>query len=42
MAGSPSINPTSRWDQDSYAGGSTDPVIVSWPAKSKDRGAIRS
>jgi arylsulfatase len=38
MAGN---SPLKRWKQDTHAGGNTDPFIVSWPAKIKDRGAIR-
>jgi len=34
--------PLKRWKQDTHAGGNTDPIIVSWPAKIKDRGAIRN
>ena len=39
MAGN---SPLKRWKQDTYAGGNTDPFIVSWPAKIKDGGAIRN
>ena len=34
--------PLKRWKQDTHAGGNTDPFIVSWPAKIKDGGAIRT
>ena len=34
--------PLKRWKQDTHAGGNTDPFIVSWPAKIKDVGAIRT
>ncbi len=34
--------PFKRWKQDTHAGGNTDPFIVSWPAKIKEHGAIRS
>lgn len=39
MAGN---TPFKRWKQDTHAGGNTDPFIVSWPARIKDVGAIRS
>jgi arylsulfatase A-like enzyme len=39
MAGN---SPLKRWKQDTHAGGNTDPFIVSWPAKIKDAGAIRT
>ncbi len=39
MAGN---SPLKRWKQDTHAGGNTDPFIVSWPAKIKDGGAIRT
>lgn len=39
MAGN---TPFKRWKQDTHAGGNTDPFIVSWPAKIKDGGAIRT
>ncbi|HBH54511.1 MAG TPA: arylsulfatase [Planctomycetaceae bacterium] len=39
MAGN---SPLKRWKQDTHAGGNTDPFIISWPAKIKDGGAIRS
>jgi arylsulfatase len=34
--------PFKKWKQDTHAGGNTDPFIVSWPARIKDNGAIRS
>jgi arylsulfatase len=34
--------PFKKWKQDTHLGGNTDPFIVSWPAKIKDKGAIRS
>jgi len=34
--------PLKKWKQDTHAGGVTDPLIISWPARIKDRGAIRS
>lgn len=33
--------PFKKWKQDTHLGGNTDPFIVSWPAKIKDKGAIR-
>ncbi len=39
MAGN---SPLKRWKQDTHSGGNTDPLIVSWPAKIKDGGAIRN
>lgn len=33
--------PFKKWKQDTHSGGNTDPFIVSWPARIKDRGAIR-
>ena len=39
MAGN---TPFKRWKQDTHAGGNTDPFIVSWPAKIKDGGSIRT
>ncbi len=39
MAGN---SPLKRWKQDTHAGGNTNPLIVSWPAKIKDGGAIRN
>ena len=39
MAGN---SPLKRWKQDTHAGGNTDPFIVSWPARIKDGGAIRT
>ncbi|MBF7729098.1 arylsulfatase [Pseudomonas sp. N040] len=35
-------SPFKRWKQDTHSGGNTDPLIISWPAKIKDAGAIRS
>jgi arylsulfatase A-like enzyme len=34
--------PLKRWKQDTHHGGNTDPFIVSWPFRLKDKGAIRS
>ena len=34
--------PFKRWKQDTHAGGNTDPLIISWPAKIQDAGGIRS
>jgi arylsulfatase A-like enzyme len=34
--------PFKRWKQDTHHGGNTDPFVFSWPARIKDRGAIRS
>ena len=34
--------PFKRWKQDTHRGGNADPLIVSWPARIKDAGAIRS
>ena len=34
--------PFKKWKQDTHSGGNTDPFIVSWPAKIKDGGKIRS
>jgi arylsulfatase A-like enzyme len=34
--------PFKKWKQDTHLGGNTDPFIVSWPAKIKEGGAIRS
>ena len=39
MAGN---SPFKRWKQDTHAGGNTDPLIVSWPAKIKEHGVIRN
>jgi len=39
MAGN---SPFKRWKQDTHAGGNTDPLIISWPAKIKDAGGKRS
>lgn len=33
--------PFKKWKQDTHLGGNTDPFIVSWPAKIRDKGAIR-
>ena len=33
--------PFKRWKQDTHSGGNTDPLIISWPARIKDAGAIR-
>lgn len=33
--------PFKKWKQDTHLGGNTDPFIVSWPAKIKDKGAVR-
>lgn len=33
--------PFKKWKQDTHLGGNTDPFIVSWPAKIKDKGTIR-
>jgi len=33
--------PLKRWKQDTHAGGNTDPLIVSWPARIRDRNGIR-
>jgi arylsulfatase len=38
MAGN---TPFKKWKQDTHLGGNTDPFIVSWPAKIKDKGAVR-
>ena len=38
MAGN---SPLKRWKQDTHAGGNTDPLIISWPAKIKDAGGLR-
>jgi arylsulfatase len=38
----PGNTPFKKWKQDTHLGGTTDPLIVSWPAVIKDRGAIRS
>jgi len=38
MAGN---TPLKRWKQDTHAGGNTDPMIVSWPARIKDTGTLR-
>ena len=34
--------PLKRWKQDTHAGGNTDPFIMSWPARIKNFGAIRT
>ena len=34
--------PFKKWKQDTHDGSNTDPFIVSWPAKIKDAGAIRT
>jgi len=34
--------PFKRWKQDTHAGGNTDPLIVSWPARIHDQGGIRN
>ncbi|NJN05325.1 MAG: arylsulfatase, partial [Rhodobacteraceae bacterium] len=34
--------PFKKWKQDTHLGGNTDPFIVSWPARIKDAGGIRS
>lgn len=34
--------PFKKWKQDTHLGGTTDPLIISWPAVIKDKGAIRS
>lgn len=34
--------PFKKWKQDTHLGGNTDPLIVSWPAVIKDKGAIRN
>jgi arylsulfatase len=39
MAGN---SPFKRWKQDTHSGGNTDPFIISWPAKIKEQGSIRS
>lgn len=39
MAGN---SPLKRWKQDTHAGGNTDPLIVSWPSRINDLGAIRN
>jgi arylsulfatase A-like enzyme len=33
--------PLKRWKQDTHAGGNTDPLIISWPARIKDGGTMR-
>lgn len=33
--------PFKRWKQDTHAGGNTDPLIISWPAKIAEQGTIR-
>jgi len=39
MAGN---SPLKRWKQDTHAGGNTDALIISWPAKIKDTGSMRT
>jgi len=39
MAGN---TPLKRWKQDTHAGGNTDPMIISWPARITEGGAIRN
>ncbi|MFO0912759.1 MAG: arylsulfatase [Pirellulales bacterium] len=34
--------PFKKWKQDTHAGGNTDPLIVSWPARIKQAGQVRS
>lgn len=34
--------PFKRWKQDTHGGGNTDPLIVSWPARIKSVGALRT
>jgi arylsulfatase len=34
--------PFKKWKQDTHLGGNTDPLLVSWPARIKDQGALRS
>jgi arylsulfatase len=39
MAGN---SPLKRWKQDTHAGGNTDPLIISWPARIKNAGTLRA
>lgn len=39
MAGN---TPFKRWKRDTHRGGNTDPMIIHWPARIRDGGAIRS
>lgn len=39
MAGN---TPFKRWKRETHRGGNTDPLIVRWPARIKDHGAIRT